>query len=120
MTDRTLSNVNIPRLREVFKDFEQISIDDDFCIINMKFTKTQLRINSPFRFDGTLLVWCIKGSLSISVNLNEYILKENNIFICIPGNIFRLNEIVGDSDELQYICVAMSREFTANQKVDVN
>lgn len=120
MTDRTLSNVNIPRLREVFKDFEQISIDDDFCIINMKFTKTQLRINFPFRFDGTLLVWCIKGSLSISVNLNEYILKENNIFICIPGNIFRLNEIVGDSDELQYICVAMSREFTANQKVDVN
>ena len=120
MTDRLLSNVNIPRLREVFKDFEQISIDDDFCIVNMKFNKTQRSINFPFRFDGTLLVWCIKGRLSISVNLNEYVLKENNLFICIPGNIFRLNEIVGDSDELQYICVAMSREFTSNQKVDVN
>ena len=120
MTDRLLSNVNIPRLREVFKDFEQISIEDDFCIINMKFNQAKRSINFPFRFDGTLLVWCIKGSLSISVNLNDYVLNENSLFVCIPGNIFRINEIIGDHDELQYVCVAMSREFTANQKVDVN
>ncbi len=120
MADRILGNVNVPRLREVFKNFEQISIDDDFCIINMKFNKPQRSINFPFRFDGTLMVWCIKGSLSISVNLNEYVLKENNLFICIPGNIFRLNEVVGDPDEMQYVCIAMSRKFSADQKVDVN
>jgi AraC-like DNA-binding protein len=38
----------------------------------------------------------------------------------MPGNIFKLNEIVGDDEDLHYVCVAMSKEFAANQKIDVN
>ena len=120
MTDRFLSNVDIPRFREAFRNSEQISIDDDFCIVNMKFKNKERTLNFPFRFDGILLVWCIKGRLSVSINLNDYILKEEELFICVPGNIFKLNEIVGDDDELHYVCVAMSREFAASRKVDVN
>jgi AraC-like DNA-binding protein len=65
-------------------------------------------------------VWCIKGRLSVSINLNDYILKENTLFLCVPGNIFKLNEIISDEEELHYVCIAMSREFAADQKVDVN
>jgi AraC-like DNA-binding protein len=38
----------------------------------------------------------------------------------MPGNIFKLNEIVGEGEDLHYVCVAMSKEFAANQKLDVN
>ena len=120
MKENLLSNVTISHFRETFKDSAHVAIDDDFCIVDMKFRRKERSLNFPFRFDGILLIWCIKGSLSVSINLNDYILKENSLFFCVPGNIFRLNEIVGDSQDLQYVCIAMSRDFAASQKVDVN
>ena len=120
MKDNLLSNVTVSHFREAFKDSSHVAIDDDFCIVNMKFRRKERSLNFPFRFDGILLIWCIKGSLSVSINLNDYILNENSLFFCVPGNIFRLNEIVGDSEDLQYVCIAMSRDFAASQKVDVN
>ncbi len=120
MNENFLSNVNVSHLREAFKESDQVGIDNDFCIVNMKFRRKDRTLNFPFRFDGILLVWCIKGQLSVSINLNDYILKENTLFLCVPGNIFKLNEIIGDDEELHYVCIAMSREFAADQKVDVN
>ncbi len=120
MNENFLTNVNVSHLREAFKESGQVGIDDDFCIVNMKFRRRERILNFPFRFDGILLVWCIKGRLSVSINLNDYILKENTLFLCVPGNIFKLNEIIGDEEELHYVCIAMSREFAADQKVDVN
>lgn len=120
MNENFLSNVNVSHLREAFKESDQVGIDNDFCIVNMKFRRRERTLNFPFRFDGILLVWCIKGRLSVSINLNDYILKENTLFLCVPGNIFKLNEIIGDEEELHYVCIAMSREFAADQKVDVN
>ena len=120
MNENFLSNVNISHLREAFKESDQVGIDNDFCIVNMKFRRRERTLNFPFRFDGILLVWCIKGRLSVSINLNDYILKENTLFLCVPGNIFKLNEIISDEEELHYVCIAMSREFAADQKVDVN
>lgn len=120
MNSHYLSNVNVSHLIETFKDSEHISIDNDFCIVNMKFRCKERQLNYPFRFDGILLVWCLKGCLSVSINLNDYILEENNLFICVPGNIFKLNEIVGQEDDLHYVCIAMSKEFASAQKFDVN
>ena len=120
MNENFLSNVNVSHLREAFKESDQVGIDNDFCIVNMKFRRRERTLNFPFRFDGILLVWCIKGRLSVSINLNDYILKENTLFLCVPGNIFKLNEIISDEEELHYVCIAMSREFAADQKVDVN
>jgi AraC-like DNA-binding protein len=120
MNDGILTNVNISHLREAFKDSPQIGIDDDFSIIDMRLRRKTTTLNFPFRFDGIILVWCIKGAISVSINLNDYILEEDTLFICMPGNIFKLNEIVGDGEDLHYVCVAMSKEFAANQKLDVN
>ncbi len=120
MNSHYLSNVNISHLIEAFKDSEYISIDNEFCIVNMKFRPKERQLNYPFRFDGILLVWCLKGRLSVSVNLDDYIIEENNLFICVPGNIFKINEIVGNENDLHYVCIAMSKEFASSQKVDVN
>lgn len=120
MNDGILTNVNISHLREAFKDSPQIGIDDDFSIIDMRLRRKTTTLNFPFRFDGIILVWCIKGAISVSINLNDYILEEDTLFICMPGNIFKLNEIVGDGEDLHYVCVAMSKDFAANQKLDVN
>lgn len=115
-----MTNVTMAQLRAAFKESDQIGIDDDFCIIDMKFKKGRRNLNYPFRFDGVLLVWCIKGSLSISINLNDYIVKKKTLFLCLPGNLFKLNEIVAEDEDLHYVCVAMSKEFASSQKIDLN
>lgn len=119
MKRNDLNDVTISRFREVFKDSRQIGIGDDFCIIDMKFRKESQTLNYPFRFEGLLLVWCISGHLKISINLNDYDVTEGTLFLCVPGNIFKLKEIAGSSEELHYVCVAMTKEFASSQKVDV-
>ena len=121
MNDHFLNNVTLAQFREVFKDSPQIGIGDDFCVIDMRFQSKGRVLNYPFRFDGILLVWCLEGHLKVSINLNEYELKDNSLFVFVPGNIFKINEIVESSSEsLHYVCVAMSRQFVQNQKLDVN
>ena len=121
MNDQFLNNVTLAQFREVFRNSPQIGIGDDFCVIDMRFSSGGRVLNYPFRFDGVLLVWCIKGHLKVSINLNEYELKENSLFVFVPGNIFKLNEILETSGtDLHYVCVAMSRQFVQDQKLDVN
>lgn len=119
--DQQLNNVTLAQFRDVFKESPQIGIGDDFCVLDMRFQSKARVLNFPFRFDGVLLVWCIQGHMKVSLNLNEYELKDNNLFVFAPGNIFKLNEIMDTSDEtLHYVCVAMSRQFVQDQKLDVN
>ena len=94
LNDHFLNNVTLAQFREVFKDSPQIGIGDDFCVIDMRFQSKGRVLNYPFRFDGILLVWCLEGQLKVSINLNEYELKDNSLFVFVPGNIFKINEIV--------------------------
>ena len=75
MNDGILTNVNISHLREAFKDSPQIGIDNDFSIIDMRLRRKATTLNFPFRFDGIILVWCLNGAISVSINLNDYILE---------------------------------------------
>lgn len=118
--NRDLYNVDVARFREVFSNFRQIGIGKDFCIVDMRFQARSGSVNLPFRFDGVMMVWCIEGHLKVSFNLMEYEIKPNSLFICVPGNVLKLNDIVGENEDLHYVCVAMSKEFASNQKIDVN
>ena len=77
-------------------------------------------MNFPFRFDGILLIWCIEGELSVSVDLAEYGLNDNTLFLCLPGNILKLNQVEGDESRLHYVCMAISKEFVSSQKMDMS
>ena len=52
MKENLLSNVTVSHFRETFKDSAHVAIDDDFCIVDMKFRRKERSLNFPFRFDG--------------------------------------------------------------------
>ena len=115
-----LNKISISRFLHELDDAEKISLDDDICVVDIKGRSRATRMNFPFRFDGILLIWCIEGELKVSINLTEYDLKDNTLFMCLPGNIFKLNQIVGDESGLHYVCMAISKEFASSQKLDMN
>lgn len=46
----------------------------------------------PFRLDGIVIILQGKGGAKIKINLKEYIVKENNLLICLPGDILQSSE----------------------------
>ena len=58
--------------------------------------------------------------MRLTVNLDEYELKKNMMFINVPGNIVKVTELMGnEGEELQYVLIAMSKEFMSNAMKDV-
>lgn len=115
-----LTRISISRFQQELYGEEQISLDDDICVVNIKGRARATRMNFPFRFDGILLIWCIEGELSISVDLAEYGLNDNTLFLCLPGSILKLNQVEGDESHLHYVCMAISKEFVSSQKMDMS
>lgn len=121
MATEPINEITVSQLREVFCGSRQIGIGEEFCIVDIHQKKDEHNLKShPFRFDGVVLIWCISGNLRISVDLNEYEIKENSMFLCLPVNIFKLHEIPSPDKDSHYVCIAMSREFASMRKVDVS
>lgn len=114
-----LTDVSVRRFREALHGREHVGVDDDFCIVNIKGGKYGVRLDYPFRFDGALLIWCIKGNLRISIDLADYDIGDNTLLMCLPGSIFKLKEIEDHASDYHYVCVAMSKEFATSQKADL-
>ncbi|WP_342988625.1 MULTISPECIES: helix-turn-helix domain-containing protein [Bacteroides] len=46
----------------------------------------------PFRLDGIVIILQEKGDIKININLKEYVVKENSLLICSPGDILQSPE----------------------------
>ena len=120
METPNLLNVSLAQFRQYFKDGNLVGFGDDFYILNAKLTKQHNPLYHPCRFDGYMIIFCEKGGMRLTVNLNEYELKEGMMFINVPGNIVKVTELMGtDGEDLQYVLIAMSKEFMSNVMKDV-
>lgn len=89
--------------------------------MDIKFSERNKILGHPCRFDGYMLLYCIKGNLRLNVNLTEFQIGDGMIFMNVPGNIIRVNELVDvQQKDLHYICIALSREFVQGLHIDVN
>ena len=120
METPNLLNVSLAQFRQYFKDGNLVGFGDDFYILNAKLTKQQNPLYHPCRFDGYMIIFCERGGMRLTVNLDEYELKKNMMFINVPGNIVKVTELMdSDGEELQYVLIAMSKEFMSNAMKDV-
>ena len=107
-----LLNVSLTQFRQYFIGGELVGLGDDFYILNAKLTKKHNPLYHPCRFDGYMLIFCEAGGLRLNVNLKEYELKKNMLFVNTPGTIVKVTELVGcDGEDMQYTLIALSKEF---------
>ena len=116
-----MHNISLSEFRRFFPSCPSIGLGDDFFIMDIKFEEPHQSLSHPCRLDGYMLIYCINGHIRLNVNLNEYDLKDGMAFFNVPGNLLRVNELVNTQGEgLHYFCVAMSKSFVNELKIDMN
>lgn len=114
-------NISINQFKNFFPDAPCVSMGEDFYIMDVNLTEKNQPLGHPCRFDSFMIIYCVSGHVKINVNLEEYDLKQNMLFLNFPDNIIRVNEIFDTEEQrLHYVCVLMSREFIQGLMLDVN
>ncbi len=120
MKEQSLLNLSLADFKSHFPDAPCVGIGEDFYILDAQLKEYHNPISHPCRFDGFMVFYCVSGGLSLSVNLTDVQITKGMVYINIPGNIIRVNEIDAvDKGEVRYICVALSRDFFQGLNVEV-
>ncbi len=118
MENTSTYNLSISRLKEYFPASHWTGISDDFCLIDVRFDGRMHKLEHPCRFDGIMMLYCVKGNVKLSINLNEYEIADNSLIVCLPGNLLKVTEIPEDTDGLHYVMIAMSQNFASGLRID--
>lgn len=112
-------NVNIITLKRELPETSQIGIGDDACLFDIKYNGIDDKFSKPIRLVGNVMVFCVKGSVHMSVNLNEYDVKEGCLVVLTDRDIVKVEK--GSDDDirdLHWVVIAMSQNFLTNLRVD--
>ena len=121
MTGNSLHDISLAHFRNMFPDSPRVCYGDDFYVMDIQLSQDSQPLGHPCRFDGYMLLYCVKGRIRLNVNLTEYQIDEGMIFMNVPGNIIRVNEILDvPKEEVRYVCVAMSKAFLQGMQLDAN
>lgn len=121
MDKRELHNITLGKFKSFFPEASSVGLGDDFYILDAQLTDNHSPLQHPCRFDGFMILYCCKGHIRLNINLNEYELKENMMFVNSPGNIIKVNELVDtDQKDMRYLVVAMSKDFLSSLALDAN
>ena len=121
MEVHTLLDISLARFKNLFPDSPRVCYGDDFYVMDIKLSEDSQPLGYPCRFDGYMLLYCVRGRIRLNVNLTEYQIEEGMIFMNVPGNIISVNEILDvPKEEVRYVCVAMSKEFLQGMQLDAN
>lgn len=113
-------SISVRSFVSYFPSDQWINYGEDFAIVNMKYREGMGSpvLEYPCRFDGYFLIYCVKGSIKLNVNMTEYELKENMLFIAHQDNIVRISEMVEDIRDQHYVGMLISRSFIEGMKID--
>ncbi len=112
--------ISLAQFRQLFPSSSCIGIRDDFCVMDLKYDDRLDILNHPCRFDGYLVFFCISGRLEMTINLKEFQVAENSLFINIPGNIIQITGIESSQkDQIRFLVMAMTGEFMSDLKMDI-
>ena len=112
-------NVSIRTLKKELPETSQIGIGDDACLFSIKYNGIDDKFSKPIRLVGNGMVFCVKGSVHMSVNLNEYDVKEGCLVVLTDQDIVKVeNGSDDDIKNLHWVVIAMSQNFLTNLRVD--
>ena len=121
MDTSTLCNFSLSQFCGFFPNGDIAHFGEDFYIIEANLPKERSAGFHPCRFDCYMIIFCLSGNMRLNVNLTEVELKKNMMLVNVPGNIIKVNQLSDDEGTgINYLVVAMTKEFVSNLSVDVS
>ena len=119
MDDGTYT-ISLTQFRQLFPISDRLSVGDDLCLIHARYDESLSVLSHPCRFDGFLAFFCISGRMKLMMNLTEFEIVENSLFIYIPGNIVCVSGFDDSAKEgLEVIVLAMTSGYMSSLRTDV-
>ena len=88
-------------------------------MFSIKYNGIDDKFSKPIRLVGNVMVFCVKGSVHMSVNLNEYEIKEGCLVVLTDQDIVKVEKGPDDDiRDLHWVVIAMSQNFLTNLRVD--
>ncbi len=108
------------QFRQLFPVSDCINVGDDVCVIDMKYDRNLDILKHPCRFDGYLVFFCISGQVRITINLTDFDVVEDSLFINFPGDIITVPELdESQKSSLHFIVMAMTKDYMSGLKVNM-
>ncbi|MBR1576220.1 MAG: AraC family transcriptional regulator [Bacteroidales bacterium] len=127
MADNPLLSISLADIRRQYPHLQAYSLDDDLWILEMNGAQIKSdnsvmnALREPIRFDGYLCMYCLSGHFQLEVNLKQYKIGPDSVFINTPGNIAKITEVPTDSlADYKFIFILASREFMQTIRFDFN
>lgn len=106
-------------------DIEKVKKSDNslyykgLCIhkLHPEITQNQDMFNYPHRINTFFILICKRGGGKINVNLSEFEISENSIFINTPNNIIQLSQHCGQKTD--GVVISFGEEFAREINFDV-
>lgn len=117
---RDLKDLNIKMLKESFPMSSQVGLGEDFCIFDVRYdTDMEKNFSRPLRLEGNIILFCVRGSIRMSINLDDFDIVEGSLVIVTAQDIVKVERIYSQSpDQLHFVMIAMSENFVSELKVD--
>lgn len=120
MAETLTHTISMAQFRQLFPVSECINIGDDVCVIDLRYDKNLEIIRHPCRLDGFMVFFCISGRLRMTINLTDFDVVEDSLFINFPGDILTVSEFdESQKDSLHFIVMALSRDYMSSLKVNM-
>ena len=116
--EKFTDTLSLPQFRDLFPVSSCLSMGDDVCLINISYDETLSVLAHPCRFDGFLAFYCVSGHMMI--NLSEFDVEENSLFVYMPGNIMSVTDVdEAGKENLDFVAIAMTRDYMESLDVDI-
>ncbi len=115
--DEKFYEVDIPLLKKLFPKYADTQLGNEMVIAHIKYDKSTRFLREPFRFNGYMAIFCIKGSFSMSLNLRHYSVREDSLIFCIPGFILSMSDL-SDDDDIEVIIIALAQSVISSIHFD--
>ena len=85
--DDSAYTISLAQFRRLFPVSSCLGMGDDVCLVNVRYDENLSVLRHPCRFDGFLAFFCVSGRMKVMINLTEFTVEENSMFVNIPGNV---------------------------------
>lgn len=114
-----LQSVGFEQIRKFLPPGEDIRMGNDFLVVDVQQHDPGTFIDSPFRADAFLAIFCEKGGFDIEINLRKFHIQDNTLVLCIPGYILKVGKMgAGKNLNGRIVAMALSRQFISEINFD--
>ena len=121
MQNTDTNMLNLRQFRQMFPISNCLNMGDDVCLVDVRYDESLDVLRHPCRFDGLLVFFCLSGNIGITINLTEFNVVENSLFVYLPGSIVRVAEVEDTvKPDIHFLVMAMSRQYMETLNVNTS